>query len=176
VPTGSMIEYGTTRSLGRRSGSHELRQDHTIRLLNLDSHSTYYARVAMSNGDATATSQIFTFKTMDAGAGITAGSATINPEFDTHFNFSSFNFKDFPLDDLQASASAQASSGAVLADIDEGPMEQMSNRFGNIIASNPWLIWLWIPILLLLGLIITIWLLTRHARRMERLHRAVPKL
>src|SRR5690606_18781328 len=93
--------------------------NHQIRLLNLTSKTTYYFRIVLENGDAKSTSSIHNFSTLDASAGLPITDPPIRPEFDTRFDMSEFNFLDFPLEELEASSSAEASGGAVLASTDE---------------------------------------------------------
>ena len=169
--TDSIIEYGTTSSLGQVSGKHGLTTTHDVRLVHLQSNQTYYARIRLINEDASSVSDIFTFKTLDAGAGVSTDTVTLNPQFTGEFDLSNFNFRDFPLEETSASDN-QASLGAVLAAQDED-LFSIAGNFGSYMQQHQWVVWLWVPVLLLIFLIVCVWLLHRHQNKASKVEQEI---
>lgn len=169
--TDSIIEYGTTSSLGQVSGKHGLTTTHDVRLVHLQSNQTYYARIRLINEDASSVSDIFTFKTLDAGAGVSTDTVTLNPQFTGEFDLSNFNFRDFPLEETSSSDN-QASLGAVLAAQDED-LFSIAGNFGSYMQQHQWVVWLWVPVLLLIFLIVCVWLLHRHQNKASKVEQEI---
>ena len=169
--TDSIVEYGTTSSLGQVSGKHGMATNHDVRLVHLQPNQTYYVQIRLINGDASSVSDIFRFKTLDAGAGVSTNTITLNPQFSGAFDLSNFNFRDFPLEDIDSS-NDQASQGAVLAAQDED-LFSIAGNFGSYIEQHRWVVWLWVPVLLLIFLIICIWLLHRHQTKASRVEQEI---
>lgn len=163
VKTDSIIEYGTTKNLGQISGKHSSATNHTVRLVHLQSNQTYYARIRLVSGNASSVSDVFSFKTLDASAAVSTDATTINPQFAGQFDLSNFNFKDFPQDQPLAENN-QASTGAVLASQDTD-LVSIAKNYRQFIQQHRWVVWLWVPVLLLLFLIACIWLLHRHQHK-----------
>ena len=165
----SAIHYGPTPETKLGSQSTKPSTIHDFRLVHLQPNQKYFIKIQIKSGLYTATTATHTFTTgPDPNAGI-AMQEPLSPQFTTQFDFSSFNLKDFPPDQLSATNSAQASQGAVLASTNE-PLSSIAGNFSKFKHHNPWIVWLWIPIILLLSLITAVWLLWRHEQKVNTIN------
>lgn len=171
VATDSIVEYGTSSNLGLRSGGKDMLQQHQIRLSHLQSNTTYFFRIKATNDNGVAVTQQLRFATRDALAGPSPDVITFDPEvIGISDEWSRFNLKDFPLDEQASVSAEQASPGAVLSASDDqnNPLTQASATAGRLVEQHGWWLWYIIPLLLLIGLIVAVYVYLRHDLRMNK--------